>query len=172
MDHPGKSSHCVVFTDVRLIQNGTQQSPKQLDTVHHVSTAKIVVVASVPNGLSFSTHTAVILTNVIWEKLKHLLWNSASLEEKTKEAVTFNIKSPFLYFFFSLLSRFQVEGSLKFAENLYPQDLSPVYLTGWFPLDYPCIPACSQKQDSTHWAKCLLCHKLAFKKPASQRKGT
>lgn len=100
MDHPGKSSHCVVFTDVRLIQNGTQQSPKQLDTVHHVSTAKIVVVASVPNGLSFSTHTTVILTNVIWEKLKHLLWNSASLEEKTKEAVTFNVKSPFLYFFF------------------------------------------------------------------------
>lgn len=87
-----------------------------------------------------------------------------------KQADAFNIKGS-LFFVFSL-PRFQAEDSQKFAVNLYLQDSSPLYLTGWFPLVCLCIPACSQKQDSTHWAKCLLCHKLAFKKLASQRKGT
>lgn len=64
MNHPGKSCHWVFFSDVKLIQNGTLRSPKQLDTAHCICIAKIVAVAPVPSDLSLSTHTALILTNV------------------------------------------------------------------------------------------------------------
>lgn len=129
-----------------------------------------VILAFQPTPLSYWQMWCERSWNICYEILP--VWKKKRKEKKRlaiKQAVLFNIKGCFL---FPLLSRFQVEVSLKFAENLYPQDLSPLYLTGWFPLVYPCIPACSRKQDSTHWAKCLLCHKLAFKKLASQRKGT
>lgn len=64
IDPPGKSCHWVFFTDVRLIQNGTQWLPKQLDTSHCICIAKFLAVAPVPSNLSLSTHTTLILTNV------------------------------------------------------------------------------------------------------------
>lgn len=46
MNHSEKSYYWVFSTDLRLIQNGTGKSAKQLDTAHYVYIAKIVVSAS------------------------------------------------------------------------------------------------------------------------------